>query len=73
MSVIQVVLAWVGSPVRDRADLATENLALRQRVAVLREKAKRPRLRQRDRIFGRSCRESGATGAPPCSLYSSIP
>ena len=35
----------------DRAALAAENLALRQQLAVLRRTAKRPRLRQRDRIF----------------------
>jgi len=51
MSVIQLVLAFVRSLVRDRIDLAAENLALRQQLAVLREKAKRPSLRQRDRIF----------------------
>ncbi len=51
MSVIQVVLALVRSLVRDRAELAAENLALRQQLAVLRETNKRPSLRQRDRIF----------------------
>ena len=51
MSVIQMVFALVRSLVRDRAQLAAENLALRQQLAVLREKTKRPSLRQRDRIF----------------------
>jgi transposase InsO family protein len=51
MSVIQMLVALVWSLVRDRAELAAENLALRQQLAVLREKTKRPSLRQRDRIF----------------------
>ena len=36
---------------RDRAELAAENLALRQQLAALQHKSKRPRLRKRDRIF----------------------
>jgi len=51
MIVIQMVFALVRSLVRDRAELAAENLALRQQLAVLREKTKRPSLRQRDRVF----------------------
>ncbi len=35
----------------DRASLVAENLALRQQLAVLQRKAKRPRLRNSDRIF----------------------
>ena len=35
----------------NRASLAMENLALRQQLAVLKRSAKRPPLRQRDRIF----------------------
>jgi len=42
--IIRVLLA-------DRSALIAENLALRQQVAVLSRSAKRPRLRQRDRIF----------------------
>jgi len=34
-----------------RAGLATENLALRQQLAVFERTAKRPRLRRGDRIF----------------------
>ena len=51
MSVIQLVFALARSLVRDRVELAAENLALRQQLAALREKGKRPSLRQRDRIF----------------------
>ena len=35
----------------DRTELAFENLALRQQLAALQYKSKRPRLRKRDRIF----------------------
>jgi putative transposase len=51
MSVIQMLIAFVRSLVRDRAELAAENLALRQQLSVLEHKSKRPRLRNRDRIF----------------------
>jgi len=51
MSPIQMVVALVRSLVHDRVELAAENLALRQQLAVLREKAERPALRQRDRIL----------------------
>ena len=42
---------FVRNILRSRADLALENLALRQQLAVLQRSVKRPRLCQRDRIF----------------------
>ena len=51
MSVFHMIAVWLRGLVRDRADLATENLALRQQLAVLTERKRRPRLRWRDRIF----------------------
>ncbi len=51
MGMIQLVLASVRSLICDHAALATENLALRQQLAVLCERTTWPRLRQRDRIF----------------------
>ena len=42
--IIRVLLA-------NRSALIAENLALRQQLAVLNRSAKRPRLRQQDRIF----------------------
>jgi len=36
---------------RDRAELAAENLVLRQQLAILEQRSKRSRLRKRDRIF----------------------
>ncbi len=51
MSAVRIVLALIRGIVADRAELAAENLALRQQLAVLSEKKRRPRLRKRDRIF----------------------
>ena len=51
MGLIRVVLLFVPGILRNRVDLAAENVALRQQLAVLREKVKRPRVRNRDRIF----------------------
>lgn len=51
MNEIQMLIALVRNLVRERVELAVENLALQQQLAVLREKTKRPSLRQRDRIF----------------------
>ncbi len=51
MDPVRVLLLLIRGVLRDRAELAAENLALRQQLAVLRHKSKRPRLRQRDRIF----------------------
>jgi len=51
MRPIRALLLFILAFVRDRAELALENLALRQQLAALRRKSKRPRLRNRDRIF----------------------
>ncbi|MEE9533594.1 MAG: integrase, partial [Acidimicrobiia bacterium] len=51
MSLIQTLLLWIRALVRDRTDLATENIALRQQLAILEQRSKRPRLRRSDRIF----------------------
>jgi len=45
------LLLFIHALVRDRTELALENLALRQQLAAMRQKSKRPRLRNRDRIF----------------------
>src|SRR5215469_12266661 len=48
------ILRWLGiltrAAVRERRDLALENLALRQQLAVLKRKGV-PRLRRNDRLF----------------------
>jgi transposase InsO family protein len=51
MSVMKIVVALLQSLVRNQLELAAENLALRQQLAVLQRKSKTPRLRRRDRIF----------------------
>ena len=48
---LRMALLFVRSVFRDRGELALENLALRQQLAVLRAKKKRPRVRPVDRIF----------------------
>lgn len=51
MGVFRIIVTVIGAFVCDRSELAVENLALRQQLAVLQYKSKRPRLRKRDRIF----------------------
>ena len=51
MSVLRVLVVLIRDIVADRAALAAENLALRQQLAILEHKSKRPRFRTRDRIF----------------------
>ena len=49
------ILRWLGilivAALRERGDLALENLALRQQLGVLRRKKAVPRLRRKDRVF----------------------
>jgi len=51
MGPIDMIFVFLGALFRRQAELAAENLALRQQLAVLEHKSKRPRLRVRDRIF----------------------
>ena len=51
MGLIRIVFVVVRSLLRNQAELAAENLALRQQLAVLQQHSKRPRLRRRDRIL----------------------
>jgi hypothetical protein len=45
------VLAALRSIVRTRADLAIENLALRQQLANMRRASMHPRIRMAERVF----------------------
>src|SRR5215472_15862891 len=49
------IVRWLGilvrAAVRERRDLALENLALRQQLAVLKRRKRVPRLRRNDRLF----------------------
>ncbi len=51
MAALHGIILFVRAFLGDRAELAAENLALRQQLAALKERSKRPRLRTRDRIF----------------------
>ena len=51
MDPIRVLLLLIRGVLHNRTELAVENLALRQQLAALQLKSKRPRLRTRDRIF----------------------
>ena len=51
MSICWIIMAVFRVIFRSQANLVAENLALRQQLAVLQRKAKRPRLRNSDRIF----------------------
>ncbi len=48
---IVVLLGSLRSALRTRADLALENLALRQQLALLRRRSKRPQFETADRTF----------------------
>ena len=51
MGWIQTICVFLRSLRCSQAEVAAENLALRQQLAMLEHKSKRPRLRRRDRIF----------------------
>jgi len=51
MGVLRVILTFVKAFFVSRAALAAENVALRHQLAVLQRSVKRPKLRNRDRIF----------------------
>ena len=51
MGIVSIIALFLRAVFLPRAVIAAENLALRQQLGVLRRSAKRPRLRQRDRIL----------------------
>jgi putative transposase len=51
MLVLRFVLIAIRAALLSHADLALENLALRQQLAVLRRSVTRPKIKQRDRAF----------------------
>jgi len=51
MGVIRILMLFLRGVLRDRTELAAENLALRQQLAILQQKSKTPPLRRRDRTF----------------------
>jgi hypothetical protein len=51
MRPIRILVLFLRGVLRDRTELAVENVSPRQQLAILQQKSKTPRLRQRDRIF----------------------
>ena len=51
MGTVQLICIFLRSVLRSQTELAAENLALRQQLAILKEKTKLPRLRPRDRVL----------------------
>jgi len=51
MSIPRMLFRFLFALSQSRLELAAENLTLRQQLAILQRSARRPRLRQRDRIF----------------------
>ena len=51
MSLFRIVVSLFCAFIRTRSELALENLALRQQLAILEHKSKRPCLRKHDRNF----------------------
>lgn len=51
MSILRVIFLLFRALFRDRSQLALENLALRQHLAILFRKSPRPRLGRPDRAF----------------------
>ena len=71
-TVMRMLVTVVHTLFADRADLAIENLALRQQVAALKRKRPRPQLDDLDRAFWGVLRERLA-GLAACSLSPRIP
>ena len=51
MSLVLALLGALRAALRTRTDLTLENLALRQQLALLRRRSKRPQLERLDRAF----------------------
>ena len=51
MGFVSIIWLFLRAVLLPRAEIAAENLELRQQLAVLQVSVKRPRLRKRDRVF----------------------
>ena len=51
MKILRHLAMFIWSMIKIKADVAAENAALRQQVAVLKQSNKRPKIRLRDRLF----------------------
>lgn len=64
MEAMKVVFLFLRSLLVSQAALAAENLALRQQLAILKPRMKRPKLRRRDRLFWRWKSRQRRSGRP---------
>jgi hypothetical protein len=63
LAYLLLVVAFVRAAIGSRADVAAENLLLRQQLVVLtRPTRKRPRLRRGDRVFWGDCQVRWGAG-----------
>jgi len=76
MGPIRFLVLFLRGTLRDQTELAVENLALRQQLAILQQKSKTPRLRKHDRIswvwlprIWTSCEASYFDGNGAVDLY----
>ncbi len=67
LHLLYVLLATARSTLKPQRELALENLALRQQLAILQRKTKRPKLSNADRAFGSRSAACGQTGRAPSS------
>ena len=51
MSILRLVITFLGSLFKSQRQLVLENLALRQQVTMLRQSVKRPRVSPADKLF----------------------
>src|SRR2546428_12464331 len=63
---LAILVRTLRSTIRTQRELALENLALRQQVAVWRVRQPRPQLTATDRLFWVCCRGCGRTGGVLC-------
>jgi hypothetical protein len=64
MGAIRILVLFLRGVLRNRTELAADNLALRQQLATLQQKSETPRLRRRDRAQRR--------GKPYASWFPSV-
>ncbi len=55
LTLLRTLLTTAASVLKSRRDLALENLALRQQLAMFKRSRPRPRLNDRDRLFWVCC------------------
>ena len=68
LHLLYALLATAGSSLRPQRELALENLALRQQLAILQAQDQTPQADESGpRILGRALRVCGQTGRTPCS------